>query len=175
LDNQELTAKQELFCKEYIIDFNGTQAAIRAGYSENTANVIASENLSKPYIQAYLKKIMQDRADRLNITADNVVQELAKIGFMTIDELFDDYVNVINPTMLSDKAKAAVSSVKVTKRTYGKDANETEEETTELKLWDKGKALVELGRHLGIFSEDNRQKAVAEVKIVRQPVKKIEK
>jgi phage terminase small subunit len=48
----ELTEKQKIFCREYIFDWNGTRAAKVAGYSENTAAVIASENLTKPYIQA---------------------------------------------------------------------------------------------------------------------------
>lgn len=57
----KLTAKQKRFCDEYLIDCNGTQAAIRAGYSKRSARAIATENLAKPYIREYideqLKKI----------------------------------------------------------------------------------------------------------------------
>ena len=47
----KLTAKQQRFCDEYLIDLNATQAAIRAGYSEKNARNIASENLAKPNIR----------------------------------------------------------------------------------------------------------------------------
>ena len=68
-----LTAKQEQFCKEYVIDLNGTQAAIRAGYSEKTANRIASENLSKPDITTRIQELMDERSKRVEITADYVL------------------------------------------------------------------------------------------------------
>lgn len=80
----KLTAKQERFCTEYIIDLNATQAAIRAGYSSKTANRIASENLSKPDIQRKIQELQQERAERTEITQDRVLKELAGIGFAPI-------------------------------------------------------------------------------------------
>lgn len=80
----KLTAKQERFCTEYIIDLNATQAAIRAGYSVKTANRIASENLSKPDIQRKIQELQQERAERTEITQDRVLKELAGIGFAPI-------------------------------------------------------------------------------------------
>lgn len=77
---------------------------------------------------------------------------------MDIGELFDDNGILKSVDELTDKAKAAISSVKVTERTYGKDDRETTEKTTDIRLWDKGKALVELGKHFGIFEKDNNQK-----------------
>lgn len=162
----KLTDKQKRFIDEYLKDLNATQAAIRAGYSEKTAHSIGNENLTKPEIQERIRERQEDLKKRNEITADAVIQELAKIGFMDIGELFNDDGIIKNPTILSDKAKAAVSSVKITKRTYGKDDNETEEETTELKLWDKCKALEQLGRHLGIFAEDNNQQKVNNFSII---------
>lgn len=155
----KLTPKQERFCEEYVIDMNGTQAAIRAGYSENSANEQAAQLLAKLSIQNKVKELRAEISQRTEITADNVVKELAKIGFMTIDEIYTDTNSLKDIRSLSDKAKAAVAGVKVTEKTYGKDDNETTEKTTEIKLWDKGKALVELGKHLGIFKEDNNQRA----------------
>lgn len=80
----KLTAKQERFCTEYIIDLNATQAAIRAGYSVKTANRIASENLSKLDIQRKIQELQQERAERTEITQDRVLKELAGIGFAPI-------------------------------------------------------------------------------------------
>ncbi len=79
----KLTAKQERFCKEYITDFNGSQAAIRAGYSESTAKEIASENLTKPNIVARIEELKQPIEERLGITAEFVLngfKQLAKSG-----------------------------------------------------------------------------------------------
>ena len=53
---EKLTAKQARFVSEYIIDFNATQAAVRAGYSEKTAYSIGTENLRKPEIEKAIKK-----------------------------------------------------------------------------------------------------------------------
>lgn len=77
----KLTAKQERFCREYIIDLNATRAAIRAGYSEKTANRIASENLSKLDIQEKIRQLQQKIEARTEITQDKVLNELANIGF----------------------------------------------------------------------------------------------
>ena len=52
-----LTGKQEMFCREYLIDLNATQAAIRAGYSAKTVNRTASENMSKPDIQSRIAEL----------------------------------------------------------------------------------------------------------------------
>lgn len=77
----KLTDKQEIFCKEYIIDFNATRAATVAGYSKKTAYASGAENLRKPQIQAEITRLTKDRNERTEITADRVVQELAKFGF----------------------------------------------------------------------------------------------
>jgi phage terminase small subunit len=76
---EKLTDKQELFCKEYIIDLNGTQAAIRAGYSEKTARAIATENLAKPNIQDRITELRAEREERLKIDADWVLRQAVKV------------------------------------------------------------------------------------------------
>lgn len=97
----KLTNKQILFCKEYIIDFNATRAAIAAGYSKKTATVIGGENLAKPYIQEYLSYAMKKRAEKTEVTAEKVVLELAKIGFSNQHDL-EGY----DECALKDKIKA---------------------------------------------------------------------
>lgn len=69
----KLTAKQEMFCKEYLVDLNATQAAIRAGYSEKTARVIGGENLLKPAISSYIQTLMAERSESTGITAEWVL------------------------------------------------------------------------------------------------------
>jgi phage terminase small subunit len=81
--------KQQRFVEEYLIDLKGTQAAIRAGYCEKTANRIASENLSKLDVQAAISEAQRRRAERTRITQDRVVEALAHVAFYDIRRLFD--------------------------------------------------------------------------------------
>lgn len=73
-----LTPKQKQFCHEYLIDFNGTQAATRAGYSPTSAHDIAYENLKKPEIQEHIQRLMDYRSHRTDITADFVLSTIAE-------------------------------------------------------------------------------------------------
>jgi phage terminase small subunit len=75
----KLTAKQEMFCKEYLIDLNATQAAIRAGYSEKTARKIASENLTKPDIGNRIQELSEDRNKRVEVDADWILQQAIEL------------------------------------------------------------------------------------------------
>tara|TARA_R110001606_G_scaffold220142_1_gene368040 strand:+ start:822 stop:1214 length:393 start_codon:yes stop_codon:yes gene_type:complete len=79
--SNKLTDKQKFFCKEYIKDFNATRAAKASGYSEKTAGRIGGDNVQKVEIQKEIKRLMSKRIERTEISADRVVQELAKIGF----------------------------------------------------------------------------------------------
>lgn len=75
----KLTAKQQRFCDEYLIDLNATQAAIRAGYSEKNARNIASENLAKPNIKAYIDERMAEKESQLIATQDEVLKYLTSV------------------------------------------------------------------------------------------------
>ncbi len=79
MSDQSLTAKQEQFCLEYMVDLNATQAAIRAGYSKDTAQQIGSENLSKPLIAEKIAQLRAERSERVQIDADYVIENLAEI------------------------------------------------------------------------------------------------
>jgi phage terminase small subunit len=70
---KELTKKQEMFCIEYLIDLNATQAAIRAGYSKHTAKDIACENLAKPNISKKIAELFEERANKTKIDAQYVL------------------------------------------------------------------------------------------------------
>lgn len=73
---KKLTPKQALFVREYLVDLNATQAALRAGYSKKTAAKIGSENLQKPAIKDALDKAMKKRAKTVEITAEKVLRDL---------------------------------------------------------------------------------------------------
>lgn len=70
----KLTAKQEMFCKEYLIDLNATQAAIRAGYSEKTAMEQGYQLLQKTSVKENIQVLMDKRSERTEITADYVLE-----------------------------------------------------------------------------------------------------
>lgn len=145
----KLTAKQEMFVQEYLIDLNATQAAIRAGYSTATAKDIGCENLAKPNIRARIDEALAERSKRTGVNQDRVIRELARIAFVNAE-------NVINPNDATVKADAseddtaAIASVKV-KTVSGDEFDSTERE---IKFADKLKALELLGKHLGMFKDN---------------------
>ena len=140
-----MTKKQKLFCDEYLIDLNATQAAIRAGYSTETAKAIGCENLTKPDLRAYIDRAMAERSRRTGVNADRVVQELAKIAFVNAPDVIDPETATIKEDALAEDT-AAIQSVKV--KTFGEDGLERE-----IKMADKLKALELLGKHLGMFRD----------------------
>ena len=84
-----MTPKQEAFVREYLIDLNATQAAIRAGYSEKTAGSIGEENLKKPEIANAVKEAMGARAERTEITADYVLDGIKALVVRCLGEEFE--------------------------------------------------------------------------------------
>lgn len=76
MENKKLTDKQRLFCHEYLKDLNGTQAAIRAGYSQNSAKEIASQNLTKPELLEYLEKLKEKKFEKVNIDVDDILRDI---------------------------------------------------------------------------------------------------
>lgn len=140
-----LTQKQRLFVDEYLIDLNATQAAIRAGYSPDTAKAIGCENLTKPDIRAHIDLVMAERSRRTGVNADRVIQELAKIAFVNATDVIDPKTATVKENALPEDT-AAIQSVKV--KTFGEDGLERE-----IKMADKLRALEMLGRHLGMFKD----------------------
>lgn len=145
----KLTAKQKRFVEEYLIDLNATQAAIRAGYSPNSARDIGSENLTKPHIRARVEEALAERSKRTGINADRVVRELARIAFVNAA----DVINFDSATIAegaSEDDTAAIASVKV--KTIPTEDGEGVER--EIRLCDKLKALELCGKHLGMFKDN---------------------
>lgn len=75
----KMTEKQKRFCDEYLIDLNATQAAIRAGYSEKTAQQMGAENLSKPVIKKYIEERMAEKESELIADQDEVLKYLTSV------------------------------------------------------------------------------------------------
>lgn len=157
----ELTDKQARFVAEYLIDLNATQAAIRAGYSEKTARQAGSENLSKPDIADAIAERQKSIRGNLEVTQERVVAELAKLSFSNMQDYMrsgadgDPYLDF---SKLSREQAAALVEVTVEdfKEGRGKDARDVRR--VKFKLADKRAALVDLGKHLGMFKEQGEVK-----------------
>ena len=147
-NGNSLTNKQKAFVREYLIDLNGTQAALRAGYKKDSAAVVGCENLKKPNIQQAIQEEMSKREERTRVTQDKVVKELAKIAFSNMRSFVEwgpNSVKLKESSQISDDDSACVSEVTQSATQYGN--------TIKLKLHDKKAALELLGRHLGMFSD----------------------
>ena len=144
-----MTKKQKRFVEEYLIDLNATQAAIRAGYSPDTAGSIGSENLKKPEIRACIDQAMAERSKRTGINQDRVLQELAKLAFVNAGDIIDFDEGMVKEDA-SDDDLACIQSVRV--KTMSGDKGDMIER--EVKLCDKKAALELLGKHLGLFKEN---------------------
>lgn len=169
-----LTAKQQRFVDEYLIDLNATQAAIRAGYSEKTARSISNENMTKPDIQAAIAKGMQARSGRTEITQDMVLRELAKIGFSDIRKVVrwgETQVRMVDgeddgpEDMVPYHGLALIDSTEIDDNTAGAIAEVSQgRDGLKVKLHDKKGALVDIGRHLGMFAAPAHAELDAELK-----------
>lgn len=148
----KLTLRQKTFIDEYMIDFNGAQAAIRAGYSPRTAREQACDLLTRPHIQDELSRRMALRSRRTGVNQDRVLYELAKIAFLNPIDVIDMDKAAVNGDASRDDT-AAIHSVKV-KTIPTEDGDITERE---VKTYDKLKALELLGRHLGMFSDNKKE------------------
>ena len=154
-----LTAKQRRFVDEYLIDLNATQAAIRSGYSPRTANEQAARMLAKVSIHAYVSDRMKAREKRTEITQDRVLRELEKIGFADIRKAvrWGDSVPVTNPETGEVLIASGISLVPSDELDDGTAAAVAEVSQTaqglKIKMLDKRAALVDIGRHLGMFTD----------------------
>lgn len=150
---KRLTAKQQTFVNEYVVDLNATQAAKRAGYSEDTAYSIGSELLNKPEIAAAVQESMDWRADRTKITADRVLSEVAKLGFSNIKGIFTETGHLKNLASLPDELTAAIQSIEVVTKRVGSGEDAEVEYIHKIKMADKKASLELLGKHLKLFAD----------------------
>lgn len=155
--NPKLTAREQRFCQEYLIDLVGTKAAIRAKYSPKSAGKQACKLLAKPHIQDALAVAMAERAERIELTDEAVLNELMRLGFSNIMDFVtwaeNGDVTVRGAEDLTRDQAAAISEI-TTIRTVGGAVQ------TKLKLYDKRGALETLGRYLGLIVDRSEQKHV---------------
>lgn len=161
-----MTPKQEAFVREYLIDLNATQAAIRAGYSEATAYSIGQENLNKPEIAAAINEAQADRAERTQINADYVLNRLVEIDNMDVLDIVDDKLNLKPVNQWPRVWRRYLSGFDVAEMFEGRgDDREMTGILKKIKWPDKVKNLELLGKHVGVQAFKDRVEHSGEVSI----------
>jgi phage terminase small subunit len=145
-----LSGRQAKFIEEYRIDGNGTQAAIRAGYSPKTAGQTAFELLRNPKIVAALRERDIGRFQTHEVTADRVLKELARVAFSDPRKLFKLSGELKPIHELDDDEAAMISQIDIVNL---KDVNGERQTVTRVRLWDKNSGLEKLGKHLKLFHD----------------------
>ena len=151
----KLTDKQKLFITEYLVDLNATQAAIRAGYSKKTAPWIGAENLKKPQIQAEIQARQEKIQDKLEISQERIIQELAAIAFAN----GSDFAEVIESGDFQSVKFKATEKLPAEKRS-AISSIKSGSAGMEVKTYDKLRAMELLGKYLG-YLDGNGDKGKA--------------
>ena len=150
-----MTDAQKRFCNEYLIDLNATRA-YKVAYpnckKDETASAAGSRMLGNVKVQEYIKEQQKEREERTKITQDMIVNELAKIAFLDISNLYNENGGLKNIQDIDENTRRAISSLETFEEFegYGED-REKVGDTKKVKLIDKTKALELLGKHLGMF------------------------
>ncbi len=140
-----LNERQKIFVKEYIIDFNASRACVAAGYAKSSSYTLPYDLLKRDYIRKAIRSEIDKRLERIQISQDRVVYELARIAFSDMRN-FAQWgpfgVTLKNSKTLTDKDAACIAEI-----------SESDTSAVRFKLYDKLKALELLGRHLGMFND----------------------
>jgi phage terminase small subunit len=150
-----MTRKQQVFIKEYLVDLNATRAATAAGYSARTAGEQASRLLANVKIREKVNDSIQKRAQKLEITADRVLSELAKLAFLDPRGFFNPDGSLKAVKDLDDATAASLAGIEHEKlfEHFSKGQAKEVGTTTKIKIADKGINLERLGRHLKLFTD----------------------
>lgn len=149
------TGSPEKFAHEYIIDLNGQEAAKRAGYSEKSAHVTASRLLKNAKVQALIAQLTEKKFVKLDISAERILQELARLAFVDIRNLFDADGGLKPVAELDEDTARAIAGIDHEKlfEHFGKGQAKHVGTTAKIKLADKTRALQLLGQYQKLFAE----------------------
>ena len=159
----KLTGKEKRFCEEYVIDWNGARSARVAGYSENSAKEIASENLTKPNIKQYIELIKNDIERLSGVSKLRNIQELSKIAYSSVEHIHNTWIELkdwelikeYNPVIL-----AAIESIDTKVETRKVNVSEgsdidIEVKYVKVKFFSKIAAITEINKMMG-YNQPNK-------------------
>ena len=150
MNKRKMTPKQQKFIKEYLVDLNATQAAIRSGYSKKTANRIGPELLVKTCIQEAVQVARLKIEKKTDITIEKCLKEYAKIAFLNIKQAFNDDGTIKDIHEIPDNVAEAMAGLETS--TIRTDDNKFGT-LHKIKISDKKGALDSIMRHLGGFED----------------------
>ncbi|ELP3312373.1 terminase small subunit [Vibrio fluvialis] len=153
----KLNDKREMFCREYLIDLNGTQAAIRAGYSAKTANAAAGRLLSNVSIQARISELKQERVEEVKIDANYVLNRLVEIDQMDALDIINDDGSLKPISMWPKVWRTYLSGFDLTELWEGQGEDRQQIGLLKKVKWpDKVKNLELLGKHIEVQAFANK-------------------
>lgn len=158
----KLTPKERIFCHEWIVDFNGARSARKAGYSEDYAKEIASENLTKPHIIQYIAFIRHNYEEESGISKLRNLKTLAKLAYSNISHLHENWIELTDWEVIKDKnpdALAAIESIDTktetkTYKTEGGLETDVEIKYVKVKLYSQTEAIKIINEMMGYKSAD---------------------
>lgn len=157
--------KRARFVAEYLKDLNATQAAIRAGYSANSARQQASDLLANPDIADAVAEGKARQLAKAELTAVRVLEELRRLSFSDVRRLFDDDGNLKALHTLTDDESACIASVEIVKKNLAAGDGQTDT-VHKLKVWDKTRSLEMLAKHFGLLID--KMEHSGEVKFIHE-------
>jgi phage terminase small subunit len=147
-----LNDKQRLFVAEYLVDLNATQAAIRAGYSEDSAGNIGFENLQKPEIAEAIAAGKAAQLKSADLSAARVLEELRRLSMVDLRSFFDEHGNLKRVQDLTAEQGSCLASFEVIKKNAV--AGDGQIDTIhKFKVWDKPRSLEMLAKHFALLVE----------------------
>jgi phage terminase small subunit len=148
--------REEIFAREYIIDLNGSRAAVAAGYSAKGADVRAAELLGNRRVKDLIATLTKDRLEKLDISAERILRELARLGFSNMLDYLapqEDGSVALDFSGLTREQAAAIQEIREDKTGGTGDGERKQIVRTTFKLADKTRALELLGKYRKLFTE----------------------
>ncbi len=180
-DVAKLPPNQARFVEEYLVDLNGRQAAIRAGYAEKSAEVQASQLLRKPKVRAAVDAALAARSERVQVTTDEVLREFKRLALVDIGQAFTPE-GALKPLAEMDvDVRRSIASIEVDetwvdgKDEDGKPKRYLVGQLRKVKFWDKKGALDSLAKHKGMFIERVEHSASASLEELILAVRTVKK
>jgi phage terminase small subunit len=158
-----LKPKHAQFVREYLVDLNATQAAIRAGYSEKSARVHASKLLTRADISAAVAARQSNQLQKADLTATRVLEELRRIAFSDPRELFDELGNLRPVKDITAEQASSIRGFEVLIKN-AKAGDGLTDVVHKFQLWEKTKALEMLAKHFALLTERVQHEGGVELK-----------
>lgn len=171
--------RYEKFAREYVIDQNGTRAAIAAGYSARSATSQASDLLRIPKVQALIDSHLSRQAEKAEVTAEKIVSGLSRAAFFDPRRFFDEDGELKTVSALDDEAAGALAGMEIEKLYEHFSAGKAGQigTVTKVKFADRLRALELLGKHFKLFTEKSEMHVSSSIslsELIEQRRKKVQ-